>query len=149
MTPATMNENDLLRALRAAIGDGRIRVRLDCKRLLHTDSPIAMQADHNRWIYGVVAFAAWAWALSSDPMRGLVALVLGIIFYFGYGREWVYRRMRARFHDATLCDTGAFKKLWHLRGVTLCDAGGNACASPDQDWRRFVLDRVLAEGAEP
>lgn len=145
MNPAALNENDLLRALRAAIGDGRIDVRLDCKRLLHTDSPIAVQADHNRWIYGVVAFAAGSWAVSSDPGRGLVALALGIIFYFGYGREWIYRRMRARFHGPVLADTGAFKKLWHLRGVILQDAGGHACASPDQDWRRFVLDRVLTD----
>lgn len=148
MNHAALNENDLLRALRAAIVDGRINVRLDCKRLLHTDSPIAMQADHNRWIYGVVAFAAGAWAMSSDPMRGLVGLVLGIIFYFGYGREWVYRRMRARFHGPVLADTSAFKKLWHLRGVVLQDADGHACASPDQDWRRFVLDRVYGEGSE-
>lgn len=135
-----MDEKDLFRALRAAIDDGRVRVDLDLKRLQHTDSPIALQADVNRWLYGVIA-AALAVGFTWDWMRGLVALALGVVFYFGLGRRWVRGRMRARFHDRVLADIAQFKKIWRLRGVTLI-FGDAQCASPDCDWRRFVLDRL-------
>lgn len=146
-----MNERDLLRALRAAVADGRVSVDLDCRRLRHTDSPIAVEADHNRWLYGVLALGVavgfglgWKW--------GVAALVPGVAAYWTVGRPWIHRRMRARFLDTTLDMLVDFKKLWHLHGVTLrLEADGTACASPDGDWRRFVLDRLMtpAAGAEP
>lgn len=141
-----MDERDLLVALARGIADGSVAVDLDCKRLLHTDSPIALQADHNRWLYGV-ALAAVAVGFGWDWTRGLVALVIGVVFYAGIGRPWIYRRMRARFYNTTLFDLDAFKRLWRLRGVTLRIAPAVACASPDGDWRRFVLDRVVAKPA--
>lgn len=139
-SPAPHTERDLLRALARAVREGRVSVALDLKRLLHTDSPIAVQADHNRWLYGVTAAAAvaglaWGWR------PGLVALAAGVVLYFAVGRPWMHRRMRVRFFDAVLDDLAAFKKLWHLRGVTLT-AGDAVCASPGGDWRRFVLDRL-------
>lgn len=135
-------ERDLLRTLARAVRDGRVTVTLDLKRLLHTDSPIAVQAEHTRWLYGVTAAAvvaglAWGWR------PGLAALVAGVIVYFAVGRPWMHRRMRGRFLDSVLNDLAAFKKLWRLRGVTL-KVGDTVCESPGGDWRRFVLDWLKA-----
>lgn len=138
--PAT--ERDLLRALARAVADGRVAVALDCRRLLHTDSPIAVQAEHNRWLYGVVAASAGA-ALIWGWRAGLAVLGLTVAVYFAVGRPWIHRRMRARFFDKVLSDLAAFKRLWHLNGVTLT-AGEASCVSPGGDWRRFVLDQVVA-----
>lgn len=143
-----MNEIDLLRVLARAIYEEKVHVALDYKRLLHTDSPIAMQADHNRWLYGIAA-AALTVGIGWDLIRGLVALALGIMFYVAHGRPWMRRRMRERFYTYTLKSTDDFKQLWHLRGVVLQDIGGNVCASPDGDWRRFVLDHVMTPDAPP
>ena len=138
-----MNEKDLLRALNRAVADGRVSVALDCVRLQHTDSPIAVQADHNRWLYAVTAATVGA-GLAFGWVRGAVALAVGVAVYFRFGRPWVHRRMRARFFATTLDDIADFKKIWHLRGVTLTlTATGLLCASPDGDWRRFALDYLI------
>ncbi len=140
---AAVTENDLLRALAAAVAEGRVTAALDCRRLLHTDSPIAVQADHNRWLYGI-ALAAGGAALALGWRIGLAALAAGVGLYFAVGRPWIHRRMRARFSEKTLTDIADFKRLWQLKGVTLTlAAGGVSCASPGGDWRRFVMDRVL------
>jgi hypothetical protein len=149
-----MNEIDLLRALARAIYEERVHVALDYKRLQHTDSPIAVQADHNRWLYGIAATALGV-AVGWDIMRGMVALVLGIMFYAAHGRPWMHRRMRDRFYTYTLKSTHDFKQLWHLRGVVLTAVpDGHSgippiCASPDGDWRRFVLDHLMTSEALP
>ncbi|MFM2130324.1 MAG: hypothetical protein RL477_1870 [Pseudomonadota bacterium] len=153
-----MDERDLLAALARAISDGAVSVELDCNRLMHTDSPIAVQAEHTRWLYGIVAVTL-AVGFGWDWTRGLAALILGIVFYAGIGRPWLHRRMRARFFTSTIFDTGQFKRLWRLKGVTLRLAGAAAalsagpagggedsCDSPQGDWRRFVLDRVMGDG---
>lgn len=137
-----VTEKDLLRVLARAIRDGRVAVALDLGRLLHTDSPIAVQAEHTRWLYGVTAAAvvagfAWGWR------PGLAALAAGVVLYFTVGRPWIRRRMRARFFESVLDDPAAFKKLWRLRGVML-RVGDAVCDSPGGDWRRFVLDRLKA-----
>jgi hypothetical protein len=137
-----MDERVLLRLLREAAADGRIKVALDYRRLGHTDSPIAVQADSNRWLYGI-AGATLGVGFAVGWLPAAVPLGLGVALYFALGRSWVRRRMHRRFFGKTLMDLSAFKQLWHIRGVTLTDAGdGAACASPDGDWRRFVLDRL-------
>lgn len=140
---AAVTERDLLRALAAAIADGRVTVALDCRRLLHTDSPIAVQADHNRWLYAITAAVIGA-TLAVDWQAGLAVLTGAVALYFAVGRPWIHRRMRARFFGSVVADTTDFKRLWRLRGVTLALATGAAvCASPGGDWRRFALDHVL------
>lgn len=145
--PAT-DERDLLAALARAVGEGVVTVELDCKRLLHTDSPIAVQADHTRWLYAI-GLAVLAVGFLWDWTRGLVALVIGVVFYAGVGQPWIYKRMRARFFTKTLFDIAAFKRLWRLSGVGLNMVGADgqpvSCASPDGDWRRFVLDRLTPD----
>lgn len=143
-----MNEKDLLTLLKDAIASGRVSVALDYKRLAHVDSPICVEADSNRWIYGIMfsaigAGAAVAWT------AGVAVVALGVALYFAIGRGWIERRMTARFHDLALEDTTAFKKLWRLDGVTLSlISRAVLCRSPGGDWRRFVLNHMVDDGTQ-
>lgn len=141
-----MDENDLFLILSQAIAAGRVSVRLDYKRLNHQDSPICVEADTNRWIYGIMAatlgtgfLVAW-WA-------GGVALVTGVALYWTVGRNWVRRRMAGRFQGRILEDIALFKKLWRSNGVTLALTSRPAlCHSPTGDWRRFVMENLAGDG---
>ena len=140
-----MDENDLLVLLKEAITEGRVTVVLDYKRLNHGDSPICVEADSNRWIYGIMAATLGAGFGIAWP-AGLAAMALGLVLYFTLGRGWIRRRMAARFHGAALDDIAAFKKLWRLHGVTLAPASrATLCRSPNGDWRRFVLVNLVRD----
>jgi hypothetical protein len=137
-----MDENDLLHILGEAVAAGRVSVALDYKRLKHQDSPICVEADSNRWIYGIMAATLGAGFLVAWT-AGAGALAGGLALYFAVGRDWVHRRMAARFHDRTLKDIAQFKRLWRLNGVTLALCSRPAlCRSPRGDWRRFVLENL-------
>ena len=138
-----MDENDLLALLKEAIAVGRVTVGLDYRRLNHVDSPICVEADSNRWIYGIMAATLGA-GFGIAWHVGLAAMALGVVLYFALGRGWIRRRMAARFHGAVLDDITAFKKLWRLHGVTLASAfRATLCRSPNGDWRRFVLVNLV------
>ena len=138
-----MDENDLLALLREAIATGRVSVGLDYKRLNHVDSPICVEADSNRWIYGIMAATLGA-GFGITWQAGLAAMALGVALYFALGRGWIRRRMAARFHGAALDDIAAFKKLWRSHGVVLALATrATVCRSPGGDWRRFVLVNLV------
>ncbi len=140
-----MDENDLLGLLRDAISAGRVSVVLDYQRLNHVDSPICVEADSNRWIYGIMALGGVA-GFAVDWSAGVAAVALGVGLYFALGRGWVRRRMAARFHDGALDDIAAFKKLWRLHGVTLgLVSRAVLCRSPGGDWRRFVLHHMVKD----
>jgi hypothetical protein len=140
-----MDERDLLKALSSAIDDGRVYAALELKRLDTMDSPISVQADSGRFIYGGMGGIGAAFFLG-DWIWAAGTLVLGTATYFAFGRPWIRRRMEARFYDEALADTERFKKLWNLRGVTLrYGMVGATCASPDGDWRRFVLDQLMGD----
>lgn len=142
-----MDENDLFRLLGEAIAVGRVSVALDYKRLNHTDSPICVEADSNRWIYGTMAAALGVGYFAGWP-AGLAALAAGIALYFAFGRNWVRRRMAARFNGRALSDIAQFKRLWRLNGVTLALASRPViCRSPKGDWRRFVLENLAKDAA--
>ena len=134
-----MDENDLFALLKEAITTGRATVGLDYGRLNHVDSPICVEADANRWIYGIMAATLGA-GFGLAWHAGLAALAVGVVAYFALGRGWIRRRMTARFHGQALDDIAIFKKLWRLNGVTIALVSrASLCRSPDGDWRRFVL----------
>jgi hypothetical protein len=144
-----MDENDLLAVLSDAVAAGRVSVVLDYKRLAHVDSPICVEADSNRWIYGIMAAGGGA-AFVVDWTAGVAAVMIGVALYFVLGRDWIRRRMAVRFHDMALDDITAFKKLWRLHGVTLgLVSRAVLCRSPKGDWRRFVLTHLAPDGARP
>ena len=141
-----MDEKDLLVLLNGAIAAGRVSVVLDYKRLAHVDSPICVEADSNRWIYGIMAAGGVA-GFAVSWSAGVAAVALGLGLYFALGRGWIRRRMAVRFHRMALEDIAAFKKLWRCNGVTLgLVSRAQLCRSPGGDWRRFVLDHLVKDG---
>ncbi|MDH3241869.1 MAG: hypothetical protein OEO83_14525 [Alphaproteobacteria bacterium] len=143
-----MDENDLFAALKLAIAAGRVSVRFDYKRLNHQDSPLCVEADSNRWIYGIMA-ATLAAGFLVVWWAGVAALIIGVALYWGIGRNWVRRRMEGRFHNRILEDIGLFKKLWRIHGVTLALTSRPVlCHSPGGNWRRFVMQNLAGDGPD-
>lgn len=133
-----MEDTDYLRLMREAVSAGHIRATLDYAKLEHVDSPISVQADSNRWIYGlivVVSAAAWFGGM----WWGIGAATLGAAGWFGIGKRWHRQRMERRFYDLSLQHSEEWKKLWRMPGVTLIDTRtGAECVSPAGNWRGFV-----------
>ncbi|MCH9053262.1 MAG: hypothetical protein IIA72_19755 [Proteobacteria bacterium] len=153
-----MEDTDLLEMLRAAAADGRVTIGLDLRKLDDVDSPISIQAESTRWIYGLMAVAILVWWLGG-AYAGIGAIAAGALIYATVARRQVERNIRRRFHDRAISDIGTWRKLWRLEGITLSldsgsfnsgslDSGGEACASPDGNWQRFVLDNLMTGGVE-
>ena len=146
ITNFNMDENDLFARLGRAIATGQVSAELDLESLANMDSPICIEAEKNRWIYGIMA-AVIGLGFAFGWPYGVAAGALGLALYLGFGRGRIRRRMTARFFDQTLERISDFKKLWRLSGVTLIHAADAAvCRSPDEDWRRFVLDHLAQHG---
>ena len=133
-----MEDTDYLRLIREAVAAGHIRPTLDYAKLEHIDSPISLQADSNRWIYGlIIVIAATAWF--GGMWWGIGTAAAGTAVWFSIGKRWHRRRMEQRFYELSLQNTEAWKKLWRLPGVALIDTRtGAECVSPAGNWRGFV-----------
>ena len=137
-----MEDADLLDKLRAAHEDGRVAIKLDLKTLDHMDSPIAVQAESNIWIYALIVAAGLIWWFAGTP-AGIGAVVVGAIAYATIGRRTVERRIHRRFYEVAIKNIEPWRKLWRLQGITLeCAESGDVCSSPDGNWMRFVLDHL-------
>ena len=142
-----MEDTDLLEILRAAEADGRVTIGLDPRKLDDVDSPISIQAESTRWIYGLMAGALLLWWLGG-AYAGVGAIAAGALIYATIGRRQVERNIHRRFYTLAITDIGVWRKLWRLEGITLSlDSSGEACASPDGNWQRFVLDHIAPGGA--
>jgi hypothetical protein len=141
---------DLLAALRRLAAARQIEIRVEPKSLNHIDSPVAFEADGNRWAYAfllVAAFALWAWGW----VAGGLALALGVSVYLTLGRAYVYRRIEQRVRQDALNDLEKWRKVWRFSGLTLIATNSTAlgtCASPDGNWMGFVR-AMLAAAREP
>jgi hypothetical protein len=129
---------ELLRALRRLIADGAVRLELDLKRLDHIDSPVAVEADSNIWIYGgVLVCAAVFWRIGLWP--GVAAIAAALALYFTAGRAYVRRRIKRRVEERALADSELWRKLWRFGGLALVEhATGARCAAPDGNWMALV-----------
>lgn len=121
--------------LRAA---GRVSLRLDYSRLTHIDSPVGVEADGNRFAYGILVaaglawwFGGWMWAV------GIAAL--GTLGYFTLGRAYMHKRVKQRVETQALATLGSWRKLWSFGGVTLIETAGNAeWIAPKDNWMALV-----------
>jgi hypothetical protein len=147
-----MNEpsaDDLFRELRALLARGTLRLELDVGRLDHMDSPVAVEADSNVWVYGSIAVCALVfWQGGTYP--GLAAIAVSLVLYFTVARRYVRRRLIRRVHERALGDGEVWRRLWRFGGVTLVEEGREAgdagrCAAPQGNWMAMV--RRLAAGA--
>ncbi len=148
-----MEDTDLLEMLRSAEAGGRVVIGLDPRKLDDVDSPIAVQAESTRWLYGLLAVAGLIWWLAG-AYAGVGAIAAGALIYATIGRRQVERNIRRRFYDRGIRDIGTWRKLWRLEGITLaCPSrsgteGAPVCRSPDGNWQRFVLDNIACGAVE-
>lgn len=133
---------DLLAALRRLIAEGEVDLEIDAGKLGHMDSPVAVQAEANRWLVLLVAacgaafwFAGWA--------GGGGAVALSVAVWFAYVRRALHRRIERRVHAQALDDVQTWRRLWRFGGMRLL-AGGAVCAAPDGNWMQFVRERRAA-----
>jgi hypothetical protein len=131
---------ELFQALRRLQGEGRVAIRIEANRLDHIDSPVAVEADGNIWVYGVILLAvAIGWR--AGIAYGLVTVGLGAAFYLTLGKAYIHRRIERRVRDQALASIDLWRKLWRFPGLTLIAAGApeaEPCASPDGNWMAFV-----------
>jgi hypothetical protein len=147
-----MEDTDLLEMLRAAETDGRVTIGLDAGKLDDVDSPISVQAESTRWIYGLMAAVILVWWLGGT-YAGLGAIAAAALIYATIARRQVERNIRRRFYSGGIWDIRTWRKLWRFEGITLsCTPAAGAegaavCRSPDDNWQRFVLDNLAPAGA--
>jgi hypothetical protein len=138
------SDKDLFRELRLLVAQGMLRLELDLARLDHIDSPVAVEADSNIWVYGLIAVCAivfwWEGALS-----GVAAIAVSLVLYLTAGRSYVRRRLTRRVHERALGDGEIWRRLWRFGGVALVAEGAERCTAPDGNWMALV--RRLAAGA--
>jgi hypothetical protein len=152
-----MNEasaDDLFRELRALLARGTLRLELDLARLDHIDSPVAVEADSNIWVYGSIAVCAIIfWQGGTYP--GVAAVAVSLALYFTVARRYVRRRLIRRVHERALGDGETWRRLWRFGGVTLVQEGPGAdgsedgdgrCAAPQGNWMALVRRHAADSG---
>ncbi len=77
--------DELFRDLRLLIERGDLRLELDLVRLDHIDSPVAVEADSNVWVYGLILVCVAAfWQGGTWP--GVAAIGMSLLLYFTVAR---------------------------------------------------------------
>jgi hypothetical protein len=132
---------ELLRGLRRLIEAGAVRLELDLRRLDHIDSPVAVEADSNIWVYGAIPVCGlgfWAFGV----IAGAASVVLALAVYFTLGRTYVRRRLARRVRERALQETAIWRRLWRFGGVALVDDAAMRCAAPDGNWMAMVRTKL-------
>jgi hypothetical protein len=145
-----MNEasaDELFGELRRLIEHGKLRLELDLARLDHIDSPVAVEADSNIWVYGLVAVCAVAfWLGGTGP--GIAAIAISLVLYFTVARAYVRRRLIRRVHERALGDGEVWRRLWRFGGVTLVGDRDARCAAPEGNWMALVRSLATRSAAD-
>jgi hypothetical protein len=139
---------ELLAALRRLVGERKIDIEIDPRRLNHIDSPVASEADGNIWVYGAVGIAAlllW-W---KGPVPAVAVVAVGALLYLTLGRAYIHRRIERRVREKALQDLEVWRKLWRFPGLRLKAAGTSECASPEGNWLAFVRTALASAASLP
>jgi hypothetical protein len=79
--------DELFRDLRLLIERGDLRLEFDVVRLDHIDSPVAVEADSNIWVYGLILVCVAAfWQGGTWP--GVAAIGMSLLLYFTVARAY-------------------------------------------------------------
>lgn len=141
-SPAPRFESDLdyLKELRSRVHQGLVTLEYDHSVLGQAESPLAVQAEDTRWVFGGVFGAIGGWFLGGWPLAlGLMALCL--VGYLTLGRRWIAAGLERRAKAALLDDADTWRRLWRHGGVTLVagpPAGQTRCTAPKESWLKFV-----------
>ncbi|HXQ51871.1 MAG TPA: hypothetical protein VN802_12305 [Stellaceae bacterium] len=130
---------ELFRALVRVIGEGRVTLRLDFKRLQHIDCPVGSEADGNIWAYGVLAatiLALWRGGL----WAALAIAAVGVALYYSLGHAYMRRRIRRRVEEQALTSLDVWQRLWRFGGIALVPQGGQPCQAPQGNWMALVRE---------
>lgn len=138
-----MEDKDYFAALRQAYDDGRLQVEMDFGKLDHVDSPINVQSEKSRWVFGGM-FGGLAVGYFVDWRYGVAFAATIAVLYLTLGRRLIAKRMRARLRSLALEDIAVWRKLWRIKGVTLA-MGEARCAAPEGNWVRFVMEQVVGK----
>ncbi len=140
---------DYLAKLDELVAAGKVRVKFELARLRGLDSPIAVQADTERWALGLVALTGIAWWWQGIPAAAAV-FGLGVVAYLAIGRPGVARRLEQRIHQKALKDIAVWRALWQHGGISLEATSGThePCVAPKGSWIRF-LEGVMADSQPP
>jgi hypothetical protein len=139
--------DDLFRELRRLLERGELRLELDLARLDHIDSPVAVEADSNIWVYGLIVVCAAAfWQGGTGP--GVAAIGISLVLYFTVARAYVRRRLSRRVHERALGDGEVWRRLWRFGGVTLVGDRGARCAAPEGNWMAVVRSLSTCSAAD-
>lgn len=145
MSEADETDEQLLAELRRLRQAGTVALELDHRRLAHIDSPVAVEAEGNRWVYlGIVAAGSGWWFLGIWAGLGVAAAALAL--YLTLVKADLRRRAARRIDHRALADAALWRRLWRFGGMTLA-AEGRRCAAPEGNWMQFVRD--LREQAGP
>jgi hypothetical protein len=133
---------ELFRGLCRLRERGTLRLDLDFARLDHIDSPVAVEADSNIWIYGsiVVCIAVFG-RLGLWP--GIAAICVSLALYQTVGRAYVRHRLSRRVREQALGDSRSWRQLWQFGGVSLVvDTPGaeQRCTAPGGNWMALVRE---------
>ncbi len=138
-------DSDLLAALRGQLRAGVVILALDAARLDKSDSPISVQAESTRWLYGLIglgAAATWWQGLPGATLAGIA----GVGLWYGWVRPDIGRRVRARVERQALDDVGLWRRVWQFGGVQLRCRTGAVCIAPAGNWMQFVRDVAARSG---
>ncbi len=143
---STLSDKELLRVLRELHDKGDVAMEIRTKALEHIDSPVAIEADGNIWVYALVVIVAAIWWWQGTPW-GLGAIAVGLTIYYTLGRAWIRRRLVRRVREKAFFDIDQWRTLWRLGGITLTAGPGesdNRCAAPEGNWMEFVRRRATS-----
>jgi len=133
---------ELFRGLCRLLERGTVRLELDFARLDHFDSPVAVEADSNIWVYGLIAICIAVFA-RAGAWPGIAAIGVSLAIYYSAGRIYVRRRLARRVREQSLGDSRLWRQLWQFGGVSLVldvPGAGQRCTAPDGNWMALVRE---------
>ncbi len=135
-------DGELLAGLRALLASGAVTLEVDATRLNHMDSPVAVEAEANRWLALLIALSGAAFWFGGWAI-GIAALALSVVLWLVPVRRSLRRRVERRVRVRALDDVQTWRRLWRFGGVRLVAADA-VCAAPDGNWMQFVRERGAA-----
>src|SRR5262245_20746684 len=151
MSDMPMTDAELLRLIVTALGEGRADIGFSGGLESHMDFPGNSETDKGQFIIpGLVLMGLAYWFGNWWLVAASVVLV--VAGYFGYWRGVVRVRMRRHFVAKAMADLKLWRKSWSFAGMILTAQGkakgeGEACRSPQGDWRAFA--QGLKESRSP
>jgi hypothetical protein len=137
---ATETDAGLFADLRRLHAAGALALELDHRRLSHIDSPVAVEAESNRIVYGGLVLTGLVWWFFGAWV-GMAVAAACLLFYLTFGKADVRRRTARRVEERALADLAAWRKLWRFGGVVLVARHDRRrCAAPQDNWMQFVRE---------